>query len=85
LKSMAESFEIPFLKEGFTGDDVLKMQQQLIALGYNCRANKVYDEQTRDMAAEFQADHRLEVTGIATAETRALLQELSGDCAGTFL
>lgn len=78
LESMAESFEIPFLKEGFTGDDVLEMQQQLIALGYNCQANKVYDGQTRDMAAEFQADHRLEVTGIATAETRALLQELSG-------
>lgn len=81
LKSMAESFEIPFLKEGFTGDDVLEMQQQLIALGYNCRANKVYDGQTRDMVAEFQADHRLEVTGIATVETRALLQELSECCA----
>ena len=78
LKSMADSFEIPFLKEGFTGNDVLEMQQQLIALGYNCQANKVYDGQTRDVVAEFQADHRLEVTGIATAETRALLQELSG-------
>ncbi|MDD3910441.1 MAG: peptidoglycan-binding domain-containing protein [Proteiniphilum sp.] len=78
LKSMADSFEIPFLKEGFTGDDVLEMQQQLITLGYNCQANKVYDGQTRDVVAEFQADHRLEVTGIATAETRALLQELSG-------
>jgi len=85
LKSMAESFEIPFLKEGFTGDDVLEMQQQLIALGYNCQANKVYDGQTRDMVAEFQADYRLEVTGIATAETRVLLQELSRGCAETFL
>lgn len=77
LKSMAESFEIPFLKEGFTGDDVLEMKRQLIALGYNCRANKVYDGQTRDVVAEFQADQMLEVTGIATAETRALLRELS--------
>ncbi len=77
LKSMAESFEIPFLKEGFTGDDVLEMKRQLIARGYNCRANKVYDGQTRDVVAEFQADQMLEVTGIATAETRALLRELS--------
>ncbi|WP_054696100.1 peptidoglycan-binding domain-containing protein [Syntrophomonas palmitatica] len=76
LKSMAQSFEISFLKEGFSGDDVLEMKHQLIALGYKCPAGKVYDPQTRDAVAEFQAAQMLEVTGIATAETRALLKEL---------
>jgi len=79
LKSIAESFEISFLKQGFTGDDVLTMKQQLIALGYNCRADQVYDKQARDAIAEFQADQRLDVTGIASAETRAALQQLSDD------
>ncbi len=79
LKSMAQSFEISFLKEGFKGNDVLEMKQQLIALGYKCPANKVYDGQTRDKVADFQADQRLDVTGIATAETRRLLKELSDE------
>jgi peptidoglycan hydrolase-like protein with peptidoglycan-binding domain len=55
------------------------MKQQLIALGYKCPANKVYDGQTRDKVADFQADQRLDVTGIATAETRRLLKELSDE------
>jgi len=79
LTSIAQSFEISFLKEGFTGNDVLEMKKQLISLGYNCKANPVYDKQTRDRVAEFQADQRLNVTGIATAETQALLQELADE------
>lgn len=82
LKTIALAFEIPFLKQGFKGSDVLEMKRQLNALGYPCDANKFYDKQTRDRVAEFQAEQRLNVTGIATAETRTLLQEMSDEAGG---
>lgn len=82
LKSIALDFEIPFLKQGFKGADVLELKRQLNALGYPCDATKVYDKQTRDRVAEFQAEQRLNVTGIATAETRALLEEMSDEAGG---
>ncbi|MGE5391489.1 MAG: peptidoglycan-binding domain-containing protein [Deltaproteobacteria bacterium] len=81
LKSIALDFEISFLKQGFSGDDVLEMKKELTALGYRCSTNKEFDKQTRDRVAEFQAEQRLDVTGIATAETRALLQEMSDELA----
>ncbi len=81
-KAMGQSFQISFLKQGFKGDDVRELKKQLTALGYHCNDTVVYDKQTRDRVAEFQAEQRLNVTGIATAETRALLQEMYDEAGG---
>jgi|GEM_PF-1933601 len=76
-KALAERFQVSFLKEGFKGEDVLALNRQLIALGYDCPATVEYDKRTTAAVARFQADYHLPVTGIATADTQALLQELS--------
>ncbi|NLW90069.1 MAG: peptidoglycan-binding protein [Syntrophomonadaceae bacterium] len=75
-KALGQSFQISFLKQGFKGDDVRELKKQLTVLGYQCNDTIVYDQQTRDRVAEFQAEQHLNVTGIATAETQALLQEM---------
>lgn len=66
------------LKEGMSGDDVLKLQQKLSALGYYQGApDGSFGPGTRSAVASFQSANNLTVDGIAGASTLEALSLLS--------
>ncbi len=65
-------------------DDVLDMQKNLAALGYDLEAGKqfvnngvdgIYGDVTKAAVTQFQTDYGLEPTGIASAETLAAMEQ----------
>lgn len=67
------------LQPGSQGPDVLALQNQLIALGYNITADGVYGQQTADAVTAFQAANHLHQDGIAGPETMAVLNAAGND------
>ena len=62
------------LKKGSTGEDVKKLQQALIDLGYlDDTADGTYGAKTQDAVTLFQAVNGLDADGLAGAKTQALL------------
>ena len=57
-----------------TGDAVTKLQNRLIALGYNLSATGTYDELTASSVREFQAAVGVTQNSEATAELQSYLQ-----------
>lgn len=65
------------LKRGYTGDDVVDLQEKLISLSYLVSedgATGNYGEATEDAVKQFQTAAQLKVTGIADADTRAAIE-----------
>ena len=62
------------LKKGSTGEDVKKLQQSLIDLGYlSDTADGTFGAKTQDAVTLFQAVNGLDADGLAGAKTQALL------------
>ena len=62
------------LKKGLTGEDVKKLQQALIDLGYlSDTADGTFGAKTQDAVTLFQAVNGLDADGLAGAKTQALL------------
>ena len=62
------------LKKGSTGEDVKKLQQALIDLGYlSDTADGTFGAKTQDAVTLFQAVNGLDADGLAGAKTQALL------------
>lgn len=62
------------LKKGSTGEDVKKLQQALIDLGYlSDTADGTFGTKTQDAVTLFQAVNGLDADGLAGAKTQALL------------
>lgn len=62
------------LKKGSTGEDVKKLQQALIDLGYlSDTADGTFGAKTQDAVTLFQAVNSLDADGLAGAKTQALL------------
>ena len=62
------------LKKGSTGEDVKKLQQALIDLGYlSDTADGTFGAKTQDAVTRFQAVNGLDADGLAGAKTQALL------------
>lgn len=62
------------LKKGSTGEDVKKLQQALINLGYlSDTADGTFGAKTQDAVTLFQAVNGLDADGLAGAKTQALL------------
>ncbi len=69
----------PVLMPGMRGDDVRRLQEQLIALGrLSGAATGVYDESTAAAVAQLQQDTGLEADGKAGRRTRMVLASWSG-------
>ncbi len=66
------------LRPGARGDDVLRMQQALIALGYDLKADGIYGNSTWSAVLAFQKDHGLRADGLAGNATLTALYELQG-------
>lgn len=67
------------LKKGDKGNDVMKLQQDLIKLGYNLEpygADGSFGAKTETTVMKFQRDHGLEVDGKAGPKTQAKIAEL---------
>ena len=63
------------LRSGDRGEEVTKMQQKLIELGYlEGEATGTFDEATEEAVRWFQRDHYLLVTGMADNVTRRLIE-----------
>ena len=65
------------LKRGMNGDDVLKMQQILIAIGYSCGkygADGDFGNATEKALKQFQKDKNLEVDGIYGPKSKSALE-----------
>jgi N-acetylmuramoyl-L-alanine amidase len=66
-----------------SGDDVLRLQEKLLELGYDAgRANGVFGAQTEVALRGFQRDWGLTVDGICGAETVRALRQLSPRASG---
>ncbi len=66
-----------------SGDDVLRLQEKLLELGYDAgRANGVFGAQTEVALRGFQRDWGLNVDGICGAETVRALRQLSPRASG---
>ena len=62
------------LRSGSKGDDVVKLQTALNALGYDCgEADGIFGAKTEAAVRNFQRDHSLTVDGIAGKATQAAL------------
>ena len=62
------------LKKGSTGEDVKKLQQALIDLGYlSDTADGTFGTKTQDAVTHFQAVNGLDADGLAGAKTQVLL------------
>ena len=64
------------LAEGMTGLGVLRLQQQLQALGYNVEPRGVYDSITSEEVTRFQLNHGLKPDGKVGTATRALIYQM---------
>ena len=67
------------LKKGDKGNDVMKLQQDLIKLGYNLEpygADGSFGAKTETTVLKFQKDHGLKVDGIAGPATQSKIAEL---------
>ena len=62
------------LRSGSKGDDVVKLQNALNALGYDCgAADGIFGAKTEAAVRNFQSDHSLAVDGIAGKATQEAL------------
>lgn len=69
----SEAIAAPILKQGSEGHDVLILQQNLNALGYNVEPDGVFGYTTYRAVIAFQRDEKLEINGTVNRETwRAL-------------
>lgn len=66
------------LKQGVSGASVRTMQDKLVALRYELRADGDYGPQTEQAVREFQSDHHLKVDGEAGPLTLAALEVAAG-------
>lgn len=74
-----EVLAAPILKQGSEGHDVLVLQQNLNALGYNVEADGVFGYTTYRAVIAFQRDEKLEISGNVDRETwRALKKCAAG-------
>ena len=67
------------LRKGDKGNDVKKLQEDLIKLGYNLDpygADGSFGAKTETTVMKFQRDHGLEVDGKAGPKTQAKLEEM---------
>lgn len=72
---MPRTFAYSVYEDNMTGEDVLELQDALIALHYLAQEYRTgeYDEETRDAVAVFQTDCGLEATGVFDETTRDML------------
>lgn len=72
---MPRTFVYSDYEENMAGEDVLQLQDALIALGYFPEAYRTgeYDADSRDAVASFQTDCGLEETGVFDETTRDML------------
>ena len=61
------------LKVGSTGDEVKKLQQQLVNSGYNISVDGIYGAQTQNAVRSYQQKKGLTVDGIAGQQTMGAL------------
>jgi L,D-transpeptidase YcbB len=65
-----DEVEASSLKPGATGNAVVQMRNRLMALGYLARtSSRTYDAAMQAAVQEFQLDHGLEATGVASEST----------------
>lgn len=72
---MPRTFAYSVYEDNMTGEDVLQLQDALIALHYLEQEYRTgeYDEDTRDAVSHFQIDNGLEETGVFDETTRDML------------
>ncbi len=75
-RTMANTFQWPFLKLNFVGDEVSDLQNKLVLLGYEVEVKGVYDDKTEEAVKSLQKDHGMEPSGIALPETLELMDRL---------
>lgn len=66
------NYELPFLKTGFYGDDVVELQDKLKSLGYVI-TEEGYLTQTEMAVRDFQGKNGLEITGVVFEKEKELL------------
>jgi len=69
----------PVLRVGSRGQAVAEMQLQLQGLGYKLEADGAFGQGTRRVVREFQAEHGLQVDGLAGAATLKRIETESGE------
>lgn len=72
---------LPLLRKGARGEDVVKLQEALIAAGYSCGAlgaDGVFGVSTRMAVMELQRDQAIGVDGVVGELTWAALDKLAG-------
>ncbi len=68
------------LREGATGPDVRKIQENLSLLGYyKAQPTGQFDAETRNAVRYFQRDYNLQVDGYVGPETRLMLYYVTGE------
>ncbi|MBS7299443.1 MAG: peptidoglycan-binding protein [Eubacteriales bacterium] len=73
------------LRSGSKGDDVVKLQTALNALGYDCgEADGIFGAKTEAAVRNFQRDHSLTVDGIAGRDTQAALYATDSETQPTY-
>lgn len=66
------------LKKGSSGDAVMELQTLLTRMGYDTKGvDGKYGDNTAAAVRQFQADHNLQVDGMAGTQTRTLLMQLT--------
>lgn len=66
------------LREGCSGDDVLKMQELLNSIGFSCgNADGDFGPNTESGLKEFQCQYKLEVDGVYGPKSHSKLMELT--------
>lgn len=74
IESRNLSAPLQTLQNGSSGDDVLKLQQRLISLGYlSGSADGAFGNKTAEAVKLFQQEVGLNATGIADPDTQAIL------------
>ena len=63
---------------GMFGPEVLEVQNLLINVGYNVYAHGYFDNTTHTEMERFQQEYGLDVNGVVSHDTKALLFQLSG-------
>lgn len=75
--SDAVAFYVPTkyttLRPGMAGDNVLRLQRKLIALGYTLTATGYYNAATTAAVSSYQMDHGLTIDGVAGQKTQAAM------------